>query len=385
MVNGGAAGLENPSAGAGGRIAPGTITHDSFQPVLGYRTGPNPRSLALADLDRDGKLDIVVANEDSVSVLLGTAELFATPVAYPTNAQTGWVALGDLNADGVLDITVTNMQSSSLQVLPGLGDGTFGTIAEAKGGQSLFSLVLGDVDNDGKLDAVTSPGGDAAPGDTAPSTGYFASVFLGDGSGKFAEPTYFAEGGACLSVALGDVNADGNLDLARVNRETNTVSVFLGSGAGSFSLDDDYATGQAPLFVTFADLNEDGQLDLLTADSASDQLSVLLASGAGKFAPRVGYATGTTPDHVAVADLNGDQHLDLIAANVYAGSVSLFQGVGDGTFAPSVDFSTAATNFDQPFPQVSAVGDFNRDGAPDFAVVNSHSNGVLIFLAVRSP
>jgi len=389
-ANAGAAGLDGSSAGTGGLPPRGAITEASFWAVVGYETGAGPRSLALGDLDANGQLDLVVANLDDniVSVLLHDASGFATSVDYRSAAQPGWVALQDLNSDGALDIALTSIQSKSVLVMPGLGDGTFGPVSENRTTQSVSSLVLGDVNNDGNGDIVTAPNGDLTQPESSDNS--FVSVFLGDGSGRFAAPKLVAGGKDCFSVALGDVDHDGKLDLARLNARSDTVSVLFGNGDGTFRSSKEYATGVAPVFVTFADLDDDDRLDLLTADSASNEVSVLLGLGGGEFAPRVAYPTGESPQHVAVADLNGDRHPDLITANVSGVGVSVLQGIGDGSFATKVDYSAAADFDDRPASRATAVADLNGDGAPDFVVATARPNGklpsgVLVFLAVSSP
>jgi len=389
QANAGAAGLGGPFAGSGGVVSPGTITDSSFRPVIGYTTGTGPRALALGDVDANGQLDLVVASTDdaNVSVLLRDAEGFGNQVDYTLAARPGWVALHDLNYDGTLDLAVASIDSSSVKVLLGMGDGTFAPVVESPSTRSVLSLVLGDVNNDGNWDAVTAPNGDISP--PRPGESSFVSVFLGDGSGKFDEPQLVAEGEECPSVALGDANHDGKLDLARLNAKRATVSVLFGNGDGTFADSQEYATGAAPAFVTFADLDGDGELDLLTADSASNEVSILLGLSGGAFAERVAYRTGASPQHVSVTDLNGDHHPDLITANASDFGVSVLQGIGDGTFAGKVDFSAAANPSDQPAPRASAVADFDGDGRPDFAVATARQSGglpsgVLIFEAISS-
>jgi hypothetical protein len=388
-ANAGTAGLGSPSAGTGALPPTGPITESSFWPVIGYETGAGPRSLALGDLDANGQLDLAVANvdENSVSVLLHDSTGFVSPVDYANGARPGWVALQDLNSDGTLDLALTSIQSKSVMVLPGRGDGTFGPVGENPTPQSVSSLVLGDVNNDGNWDIVAAPNGDLTQPESADSS--FVSVFLGDGSGAFAAPQLVAPGKDCFSVALGDVDHDGKLDLARLDARSDTVSVLLGNGDGTFRSSQEYATGKAPVFVTFADLDDDGQLDLLTADSASNEVSVLLGLNGGTFAPRAAYRSGESPHHLSVADLNGDRHPDLITANVSDVGVSILQGVGDGSFAPKVDYSAAADFDDRPESRATAVADINGDGAPDFVVATARPNsklpsGVLVFLALTS-
>ena len=155
---------------------------------------------------------------------------------------------------------------------------------------------------------------------------------------QFQPHVDYATGTNPFSVAVGDFNRDGKLDLAVTNNTDNTVSVLLGKGDGTFQTHADYATGASPKQVVVGDFNGDGKLDLAITNAASNTMSVLLGNGDGTFQPHVDYATPVRPQWLVVADFNNDGKLDLATANYgpdYSeGSVSMFLGNGDGTFQP---------------------------------------------------
>jgi len=118
--------------------------------------------VAVADLDQDGRLDLAVANNgaNTVSVLLGHGDgTFAPRVDFATGEMPDGVRVGDLNGDGAPDLVVANYQvqfGGSVSVLPGRGDGTFAAETEYPTGWGPTTVALGDLNGDGKLDVVTS-------------------------------------------------------------------------------------------------------------------------------------------------------------------------------------------------------------------------------------
>src|SRR5438034_1410164 len=187
----------------------------------------------------------------------------------------------------------------------------------------------------------------------------------------------FAAGSNPASVAAGDFNRDGVLDLATANYGSNTVSVLLGNGDGTFQAARTFATaGFNPEFVAVGDVNLDGRQDLAVAQSGSTPslVSVLLGNGDGSFQPARIFATGQGSLSVAIGDVNGDGRPDLVAANYYSNDVSVLLGNGDGTFQPALSFDAGN------HPSSVAVGDFNGDGRPDLAVSNFTSNNVSVLL-----
>src|SRR5262245_16260891 len=137
------------------------------------------------------------------------------------------------------------------------------------------------------------------------------------------------------SVAVGDFNGDGRLDLAVANYGSNNVSVLVGNGDGTFQTARNFPAGDRPFSVVVGEFNGDGRLDLAVANSTTGDIggvSVLLGNGDGSFQSARGFATGARPQSVAVGDLNGDSIPDLAVGNLFSSNVSVLLGNGDGTF-----------------------------------------------------
>ena len=236
-------------------------------------------------------------------------------------------------------------------------------------GASPSSVAVGDFNGDGKLDMAVANFGSAS-----------ISILLGNGDGTFKPPVYYGLGPGShhpTSVAVGDFNGDNRLDLAVANGGSNDVSVFLGNGDGTFRSAVSYVTNSdlqsvVPSSVAVGDFKRDGHLDLAVANPGG--LSVLLGNGDGTFKPFVNYAAGSTPYWVAVGDFNGDGKLDLAVANEGSNDLSVLLGKGDGTFEAAVNYATGSQ------PASVAVGDFNGDGKLDVAVANMSSNNVSVLL-----
>ncbi|MGO9270920.1 MAG: FG-GAP repeat domain-containing protein [Terriglobia bacterium] len=234
-------------------------------------------------------------------------------------------------------------------------------------GSNPMSVAVGDFNGDGKLDLAVANFDSAT-----------VNILLGSGTGNFsAKGTPIGVAAAPQRVATGDFNGDGKLDLAVTNPRANTITVLLGDGTGGFTTASTAKTGSSPSWLAVGDFNEDGNLDLAVTNSGDDTVTILLGNGDGTFmaASASPPATGDTPVGVAVGDFNGDGKLDLVVANQFGGNLTILLGNGDGTFTP-----TAASPPAGDWPQSPAVGDFNGDGKLDIAVANPRSDTVTILL-----
>jgi hypothetical protein len=351
-----------------------------FLPAVTYGAGADESySVAVADVNDDGKPDLVLADftSSSVSVLLGNGDgTFQTAVLYgsggygPTS-----VAVADVNGDGKPDIVVTNYDGPTVGVLLGNGDGTFEAAVAYGAGGSPNSVAVADVNGDGKLDLLVA------------NMEGNVGVLLGNGDGTFQPAATFGSGGtAATSVSVADVNRDGRPDVLAANYFSSSVGVLLGNGDGTFQPALAYSPGgSGPYSVAVADVNGDGKPDVLVANYFSVSVGVLLGNGDGTFQSAVTYNTGALgpigPISVAVADANGDGKPDLLVVNIFAdwpddesGTVGLLLGNGDGTFQAAVTYNSGGS-----FGESVAVADLNADGKPDLVVANgSASVGVLL-------
>jgi hypothetical protein len=234
---------------------------------------------------------------------------FAAARDYTVGRGMTSVAAADVNGDGKTDVVTSNAPAGTVSVLLNAGDGSFEPKADYATGRRPESVAVGDLNGDGKPELTT-----------ANSVAGTVSVLLNDGSGGFgARHDYRTGNGRPDSVTLDDLNGDGKLDLAAANlgpvgHEPGTrasVSVFLNGGTGSFPSRRDYAGGPGSVAVASGDLNGDGKPDLVTGNGF-----VLPNRGNGRFAAALQYnATGDEESDsysVAVDDLNGDGKPDLV-------------------------------------------------------------------------
>ena len=346
----------------------------SFAAPVSYTVGSSPYASALGDFNGDGKPDLAVANNSSksISVLPGNGDgTFGTKTDYDVGLNAFGVVITDLNGDSKLDIVADTSFASNnnVSVLLGNGNGTFQSRVDYafSGLAQPNSILASDFNNDGKPDVVVVNGSGA-------------TVFLGNGDGTLKPPVAYGSSNFATSVAVGDFNVDGKIDLAVSSYGSGSngvVGVMLGKGDGTFFPAVIYASAPSPFSLVKGDFNSDGKLDLATANINVDSISVLLGNGDGTFQSPVNYPTNLpSPYALSIGDFNNDGKSDLVTAGNSSG-LGILKGNGDGTFQKSVNFQ--ATGF------FATVFDLNGDGKPDIISAGQTANSVAVFINQTGP
>jgi hypothetical protein len=332
-----------------------------------------------ADFDGDGDRDLAVIHRDGTITKMAGNGVGAFERAYSTRIGTTKtpraLAVGDLNEDGLTDVVVAYTDSSQLGLLLSSRgpEAEFFTgtpiVLPLAGGPS--AVAIGDVNGDGPLDVVV-----------ALETADAIAVLLGDGDGGLGAPATFAAGNAPLGLALGRFDPDAALDVAVLHYPegdvlvNGSVSVLIADGDGGFSVASTTDVGANPASIAPGDLDADGWLDLAVANQGGDDVSVLFGNGDGGFGAALAVPAGKTPTSVAIGDFNGDKHLDLATANGTSNTVSLTFGDGVRGFGPVRAF-TAGTE-----PVDVSTGDVNADGRADLVVTNRLHEGCCDLVSI---
>ncbi|CAF3308762.1 unnamed protein product [Rotaria sp. Silwood2] len=343
-----------------------------------------PISVAIADVNGDGKNDTIVAysGSNNVGIFLnsgiGTFTAQANPLTIVDGTTPVSVTTDDVNGDGKIDIIVAYSGSNNVGVFLNSGTGTFTAQANPltiANGKKPVSVTTDDVNGDGKIDIIVAYSGSNNVG-----------VFLNSGTATFtaqANPLIIAGTTTPESVTTDDVNGDGKLDIIVAYSGSNNVGVFLNSGTGTFTAQPNLLTiagTTTPVSVTTADVNGDGKPDIIVAYSGSNNVGVFLNSGTGTFTAQTNsliIAGATTPVSVVAGDVNADGKPDIIVAYSGSNNLGAFLNSGTGTFTAQTNLITLAG---ATTPASVVAGDVNADGKPDIIVAYSGSNNVGIFL-----
>lgn len=310
--------------------------------------GRDPGPIVIADVNHDGKLDIIVANsaDGTLSVLLGKGKGQFTPAGrVPVACGNGPndIATGDFNGDGNLDLVIANTETPYLTILLGDGKGGFAPSPhspfDTHSYPHVHGVAVGDFNGDGKLDAVTDSWGHNQ-----------ILMFQGDGRGNLILPGQPFNTGKRPYQRLrsADFNKDGKPDVVTTDLDENAVSILLGDGKGGFhdAPGSPFPAGKAPWAVAIDDMNHDGSLDLVVIPYARDVpgardvgVTVLLGDGKGGFRKMPGspfsLAGCEGPDRAATGDINGDGLRDIVVTCAQNNRLMLYLGSRDGGFSIS--------------------------------------------------
>jgi len=341
--------------------------------------GRSPGSITIADVNHDGRLDIIVANsvDGTLSVLLGDGKehfipAAGSPIACGENPND--IATGDFNGDGNLDLVIADTETPYLTILLGDGKGGFAPSPhspfDTRSYPHVHGVAAGDFNGDGKLDVVTDSWGHNQ-----------ILMFLGDGRGNLILPGQPFNTGKRPYQRLrsADFNKDGKPDVATTDLDENAISILLGDGKGGLrdAPGSPFPAGKAPWAVAIDDMNHDGNLDLViipyardVPDSKDVGVTVLLGDGKGGFRKMPGSSFSLAgcegPDGLATGDIDGDGLRDIVVTCAQNNRLMLYLGSRDGGFS-------ASTRSVQTGWAGVAVADLEGRGKDDIVV----SNGVL--------
>jgi hypothetical protein len=340
-------------------------------PPQAYATEADPRGLAVADFNRDGRRDAAAAAAGTNAVALHLGEgngSFESGTGFAACTSIRALASGDLNKDGKPDALSVG-QTGMISVLLGDGAGGLGPKSDVDSGGTSHDVAIGDVDGNGTPDAVSDDTGSGS-----------LKAYLGNGNGTFAAALLSAlpAGPGCsgADVDLADVNLDGKLDAVVATAGCGQVELMLGNGAGSFT-GTALTMGTSPGHVVVGDFNGDGRPDIAASDASSNMVVVRLQNPAtpGAFLGAATFTGITAPGDIAAADVDMDGDLDLLVGSTTQGAFAELKNNGNGTFAAPIVFS-----MNDPVSSI-AVDDLNRDGLLD--VITAGSDGTANSISVR--
>jgi len=254
----------------------------TFRPATNFAAGNSPTAVATADFNHDGKLDLVLPNpaDNTISVLLGNGNgTFGVPLTATTGAYPVHVAVADFDLDGKMDVVVADENCAtppcgmgSISVLRGNGDGTFRAKHDFQSNLSTGFVAVANFNRDGAPDVVAV---NSEVFDTYGTVGYFRNM----GAGTFAAPVEYTTGQASTAVVVGDFNNDGKLDMAVLNSEGSNLTLEFGNNDGTFGNNgitySNFNFFGGPIGLAVGDFNNDGQLDFVSSDNNDNELDIL--------------------------------------------------------------------------------------------------------------
>jgi hypothetical protein len=355
----------------------------SFRAPVRLRVGTHPVSVMIADVNKDGKPDLIVANGGSgnLSVYLGDGKGGFTQAKgspFPAGPNASDVALGDFNGDGNLDVAIANHGVKLVTVLLGDGKGGFsfapGSPFSVPSNPHPHGIAAADINGDKKLDLAIDSWAENK-----------VLVMFGNGDGTFQTAGVKFDVGKRPYERLrtADLNEDGSADIITSNFDDSSVSVLFGDGKGNFSRKD-FPVPADPFGIATGDFNGDHHLDIAIVhysgqgtDPSKDGLSILFGDGKGNFTLAKGspFPTGHYPPTVVAGDLNGDGLADIAVPNTMDNTVTIYLCGRDGIKQAGPPLRVGHG------PQRVAIGDLNGDGKADLVVANEEDNDVWVLLS----
>ncbi len=333
----------------------GTLADPTSVPFFAGSSFQIPRWISSGDLNGDGHLDMVINGQyHRAAVLLGNGDgTFLTPTVYEVTTFNGLERprLVDVNGDGHLDLVSANDQytgPNAIEIRYGRGDGTFGDRQFFGTSEGDGQFVVGDFDNDGRIDL----------GINGRSRQDSLATFLGSREGL-------------RGIATTDINGDGRLDIVAINHDNSHVKRLLGDGRGGFDRLPDLLVGPGPVDLLTSDFDGDGLTDFLTVNRSGRSISVMMSDGSGSYS-RQDIPVGRLPIEAKLAKVTGDEFDDLLVIDAQLNALFVLAGDATGSFADSHLIPLGDR------PGSLEVADIDGDGNLDVVIALPESNRLMI-------
>ncbi|CAF5032043.1 unnamed protein product, partial [Rotaria sp. Silwood1] len=341
----------------------------NFMNTITYSTGANshPENVVVADFNKDNQLDIAVVNawDSDLQVFLSSPNgTFGASTKYSTGYSSfpTSITAADFNKDGWIDVVVANSVSNNIGIFLGYDYPTFTSrnIVLQNRDSTPYYIAIGDFNKDSQWDIAV-----------ACRKKNNITVFLGDGNGTFAKELFndLSPSSRPQSLIIGDFNNDNISDIAVANSRDISISILLGNGNGTFAPYISQKTIDAsPVSIAVGDFNNDSRQDIVVALEYANSIGIFIGIGNGSFQNQISYQMPreSSPVWVAVGDFNNDNVQDIVVANFYGHSIGILLGYGNGSFTHATVFSTGNSSG----PCSIAIGDFNKDNRMDIVVAN---------------